>query len=116
MCCPTIWHGVPHRPRAERWLGHATGAFAIPPSETNGYSGINLDFRRGVVEAKVETDIKEGMFVQPEIRAQIERVDRRCRPIGPDRGKQFDHGIGALDTGNRMADPHEIDEVRLAVV
>src|ERR1700761_3322131 len=92
------------------------GALAIPPSKTNGYSGINLCFRRRVVEAKVETDIEEGMFVQPEIRAQIERVDRWRRPISPDRGKQLDNSVGALDTGNRMGNADEIDEVRFSVV
>src|ERR1700742_71530 len=80
---------------SRRWSEGFTpgGALAIPPSKTNGYSGINLCFRRRVVEAKVETDIEEGMFVQPEIRAQIERVDRWRRPISPDRGKQLDNSV-----------------------
>src|ERR1700730_13639863 len=68
-------------------------------SKAGGYPGINLHFRRGIVEAEIETDIKNRMLINPEVHAQVERINRWCRPVTADRRIEFDRGNGALDTG-----------------
>jgi hypothetical protein len=50
--------------------------FCHVESKAGGYARINLDFRRGIVEAKVETDIKDRMLIDPEVHARVESVDR----------------------------------------
>lgn len=46
-------------------------------SEPDGYAGIELSFRRGLVEAEVETEIENRVFIEPEIHAEVERIDQR---------------------------------------
>jgi hypothetical protein len=61
--------------------------FCHMESKAGGYAGINLHFRRGIVEAKIEPDIKDRMLIDPEVHAQVERVDRWRRPITANRRK-----------------------------
>ena len=78
-------------------------------SKARGYAGINLHFRRGIVEAEIETDIKDRMRIDPEVHAQVERVNRWCQSVTADRRIKFDSGIRALDTGYWVTDPDKID-------
>src|SRR3984893_1078968 len=80
-------------------------------SKAGGYPGINLHFRRGIVEADIETDIKNRMLINPEVHAQVERINRWRRPVTADRRIEFDRGNAALDTGYRVTDPDKIDKV-----
>ena len=47
----------------------------------------------------VETDVKDCVLIDPEVHAEVERVDRTCRPYAAHLGKKFDRGIGAFDAG-----------------